>query len=322
MKVLGLIVAALACASAPTFSVRVAQSAEFPKSGLIAARGLAEKDFPRWKAIEPNIYTYEDTHTPDPDGSVIGTVSLIIVTKDGVILCDGQGDPMDGQRLVDTIKKITPLPLKYVVVASDHIDHVGGNAEIKAAWPGAVFISSPASQKVLAKAPVVPSETVSDKRVITLGGTEFQIINLGRAHTGGDLVVYLPQTKVLFLGEVYARGMFPSQRSSFPSEWVATLKKAKTMDVSWYVPGHGFVDGKAELRADLEDSLKIQEYIVTEGKRLHALGLPCSNEGTPPVCEAAKQVNWGPFATVAQTRSKQDIAINRVYMELEGKLPK
>ncbi len=40
------------------------------------------------------------------------------------------------------------------------------------------------------------------------------------------------------------------------------------------------------------------------------------------MCEAAKQVNWGPFAAVPQTRSKQDIAINRVYMELEGKLPK
>ena len=317
MKVLGLIVAALTCVS-----VAAAQSAEFPKSGLIAARGLTEKDFPRWRAIEPDIYTYEDTHSPDPDGSVLGTVSLIVVTKDGVVLLDGQGDPMDGKRLVDSIKKITPLPLKYVVVASDHINHVGGNAEIKAAFPGAVFISSPASQKVLAKAPVVPSETVSDRRVIILGGTEFQILNLGRAHTGGDLVVYLPQTKVLFMGEIYARGMFPSQRSSYPSEWVETLKKAKAMDASWYVAGHGFIDGKAEMKADLDASIAIQEYIVAEGKRLHALGLPCTNAGNPPVCEATKQVNWGPYATVPQTRSKQDLAIGRVYMELEGKLPK
>ena len=318
MKILAFVAALAVAFVAPA----VAGGAEFPKSGLIAARGLTEKDFPRWKPIEPNIYVYEDTHVPDPDGSVIGTVSLIVVTPDGVVLMDGQGDPMDGQRLVDTIRKLTPLPLKYVVVASDHIDHVGGNAEIKAAWPGAVFISSPASQKVLAKAPVVPTETVSDKRTITLGGVEFQILNLGRAHTGGDLVVYLPQTKVLFAGEIYARDIFPSQRSSYPSEWVETLKKAKALDTSWIIPGHGFVDGKAELKASLDESLEIQEYIVAEGKRLHALKLPCTNEGKPPVCEAAKQVNWGPFASVPQTRSKQDIAINRVYMELEGKLPK
>lgn len=163
---------------------------------------------------------------------------------------------------------------------------------------------------------------MSDRRVIILGGTEFQILNLGRAHTGGDLVVYLPQTKVLFMGEIYARGMFPSQRSSYPSEWVETLKKAKAMDASWYVAGHGFIDGKAEMKADLDASIAIQEYIVAEGKRLHALGLPCTNAVNPPVCEATKLVNWGPYATVPQTRSKQDLAIGRVYMELEGKLPK
>ncbi len=320
MKIRGLTVA-LTCLMA-SVSLAGARGAEFPKSGLIAARGLTEKDFPRWKPIEPNIYVYEDTHSPDPDGAVIGTVSLIVVTPDGAVLMDGQGDAQDGRRLVDTIRKLSPQPLKYVVVASDHIDHVGGNAEIKAAFPGAVFISSPASQKVLAKAPVVPTETVNDKRVITLGGTEFQILNLGRAHTGGDLAVYLPQTRVLFLGEIYARDIFPSQRSSYPSEWVATLKKAKTLDVSWYVPGHGFVDTMTEMRAGVDASLRIQEYIVAEGKRLHALGLPCANEGAAPVCEAAKQVNWGAFAAVPQTRSKQDIAINRVYMELEGKLPK
>ncbi len=314
MKVSVLMAAALFWAGA-------AHSAEFPKSGLIADRGLAEKDFPRWKSIESNIYVYEDTHSPDADGSVIGTVSLIVVTTDGVVLMDGQGDPQDGKRLVEAIKKITPQPLKYVVTASDHIDHVGGNAEIKAAFPNAVFISSPASQKVLAKSAVVPSETVADKRVLKVGDTEFQILNLGRAHTGGDLAVYLPQTKVLFLGEIYARDIFPSQRSSYPSEWVETLKKAQAMDVSWYIPGHGFVDTMAEMKRDLDASLKIQEYIVAEGKRLHALGLPCTNEGKPAVCAASKQVNWGPFAKVPQTRGKQDLAIGRVYMEIEGKLP-
>src|SRR5690242_1420614 len=106
MKIFGAIVAALAC-----LSLTAAQSAEFSKSGLISARGLTkEKDFPIWKAIEPNIYTYSDTHVPDPDGSVIPTVSLLVVTRDGVLLCDGQGDAKDGQRLVDAIKKITPLP--------------------------------------------------------------------------------------------------------------------------------------------------------------------------------------------------------------------
>ncbi|MCC6913509.1 MAG: hypothetical protein IT566_07385, partial [Rhodospirillaceae bacterium] len=90
---------------------------------------------------------------------------------------------------------------------------------------------------------------------------------------------------------------------------------------SWYIPGHGFVDTKDEMKRDLDASLKIQEYIVAEGKRLHGLGLSCTNEGKPPVCEASKQANWGTFAKVPQTKGKQDLAIGRVYMEIEGKLP-
>jgi len=296
-----------------------ASSAEFPKSGFLSARGLTENDFPRWKAIEPNTYIYEDTHSPDPAGEVLGTVSMIVVTSDGVVLVDGQEDAKDGKRLVDTIKKLSPLPLRYVVVASDHIDHVGGNPEIKAAYPGAIFISSPASQKTMAKREVVPTETVSDKRVLKVGDTELHILNLGRAHTGGDLAVYLPQNKVLFLGEIYMRDIFPSHRSSYPSEWAATVKKAQTIDASWVIPGHGFVDGNAEMKRDLDESRKVLEYIVTEGKRLHAAGLPCASADK---CEAAKQVNWGPYAKLGGVAHKTGMAIERVYMEIEGKLPK
>lgn len=313
MRVSGFIAAALACAAAAA-----AHGADYPKSGFISARGLTESDFPRWKEIVPDTYVYEDTHSPDPAGEVLGTVSMIVVTTDGVVLVDGQGDAKDGKRLVESLRKITPQPLKYVVVASDHIDHVGGNAEIKAAFPDAVFISSPASQKVLAKREVVPTETVSDKRVITLGGTELQILNLGRAHTGGDLAVYLPRTKVLFLGEIYMRDIFPAHRSSYPSEWVATVKKAQEMDVSWYIPGHGFIDGMDEMKRDLDDSRKVLEYIVAEGKRLHATGVPCTNAGT---CEAAAHVNWGPYATLGGVGHKTGMAIARVYMEIEGRLP-
>lgn len=317
MKAVGLIAMALACAVASS-----AQGADYPKSGVIGSRGLTEADFPRWQQIVPNVYIYEDTHSPDPTGEVLGTVSMIVVTKDGVVLVDGQGDPMDGKRLVDTIKKLTPQPLKYVVVASDHIDHIGGNAEIKAAYPQAVFISTPASQKTLAKREVVPTETVSDKRVITMGGTEIQILNLGRAHTGGDLAVYLPQTKVLFLGEIYMRNIFPSHRSSYPSEWIETVKKAQAIDADWNIPGHGFIDTKEEMKRDLDDARKVLEYIVAEGKRLHATGVTCTNEGKPPACDAAKQVNWGPYAKLDGVGHKTAMAIAQVYKEIEGKLPK
>lgn len=315
MRMLGLIVASALAVS----SVAVAAD-KFPKTADIAARGLAEKDFPRWQQLVPNVYAYEDTHSPDPSGGVVNTVSLIIVTSAGVVLADGQGDPMDGQRLVDSIKKITPQPLKYVIVGSDHIDHVGGNAELKAAWPEAVFISTPVSQKNMErnKNAAVPTELVTDKRVLTVGGTEIQILNLGRAHTGGDLAVYLPAGKVLFLGEIYLRDVFPAMRSAYPSEWVTTLQKAEALNADWNIPGHGFIDSKEELKADLAEARKATAYVIAEAKRLHKAGVPCASAQN---CEAVKQANWGPYKDWALIGSQQGLAIAKVYQEIDGKLP-
>ena len=90
------------------------------------------------------------------------------------------------------IARITPQPIAYVVICSEHGDHTGGNAAFKAAFPNVVFISSPASQKALAKNANPPTETVADKRTVKLGNTAVDILNLGRSHTGGDLAVQPP----------------------------------------------------------------------------------------------------------------------------------
>ena len=184
-------------------------------------------------------------------------------------------------------------------------------------------MSSPASQKTLANNANPPTETIADKRVIKMGNTEIQILNLGRAHTGGDLAVYLPQTKIMFMSEIYLRGVFPAMRSAFPSEWVATIKKAQAMDVSLYIAGHGFVDDPATMKKDLEESRKALVAVIAEAKRLHDANVPCvaaQGRGAAP-CEAAQKANWGPYADWALSSSQGQVAIIKVYQELEGKLP-
>src|SRR5262249_26442041 len=92
-------------------------------NGDLAVRGLKVSDFPRWKKLAPDVYSYEGTHAPDPDGHVINTVSLIVITGDGVLVADGQGNAAQGQAMVENIRKLTPQPVKYMVIASDHGDH-------------------------------------------------------------------------------------------------------------------------------------------------------------------------------------------------------
>jgi cyclase len=320
MKPGHLLVAALALgfACALTTPLR-ARGADATSSADISKRNLQQSDFPRWQKLVPGIYAYEGLHNPDTDGVVIPTVSLIVVTTDGVIVVDGQGDVPQATLMIDYIKKLTPQPIKYVVVASEHGDHVGGNAAFKATYPDVVFISSPVSQKNLAKNENPPTQTVADQRTIRMGATDIRILNLGRAHTGGDLAVYLPQSKVLFMSEIYLRGVFPAMRSAYPTEWLATIKRAQAMDVSWFVPGHGFIDGAAAMKRDVEESRKALEYVIAESKRLHAAGLACES---PKDCPAAQKANWGPYGDWALRPSQGPVAIARVYQELEGKLPK
>lgn len=103
-------------------------------------RGLKQSDFPRLKTLAPNVYAYEELRPSDP-GTFKTTVNLIVVTSGGVLVADGQGNLAATEKLVAQIKKLTPLPVKYVVVCSEHEDHTGGNAAFRAAFP--MWCSSP-----------------------------------------------------------------------------------------------------------------------------------------------------------------------------------
>lgn len=289
-----------------------------PRSADISKRNLTAADFPRWQKLAPNVYAYEGLHSPDKEGTVVNTVSLIVPTGDGVVVVDGQGDVPQTRLMIDNIRKFTDEPIKYVVIASDHTDHVGGNAAFKDAYPDVVFISSPASQQTLDKHPQRPTVTVAEQRSLRLGTTQIEILNLGRAHTGGDLVAWLPDSNVLFLGEVYLRDVFPAMRSAYPSEWLATIRKAQSMNAAWYVPGHGFIDEAATMRRGLEESRQAIAYVIEEAKRLRAAGEACESAAN---CPAAQHANWGPYADWALRSSQAPLAIWKVYRELDGKLP-
>lgn len=313
MKIRHLFVAALACALAHASFVH---SAEPLPTAEISERDLQKSSFPRWKELTPGVFAYEDTLGP-LHGQTITTVSLIVTTPDGVVVVDGQNDVAQTRSMVENIKKLTTAPLKYVVIASDHGDHVGGNAAFKAAYPDVVFISSPVSKKTLEKDPNPPTQTVADERTLKLGGTDIQILNLGPAHTGGDLVVYLPQSKVLFMGEIYLHHVFPALTTAYPSEWTRVIRKAQSMDVSWYVPGHGFIDDAATMKRDLQTFLEALEYVIAEGKRLHAAGLACESRTN---CPAAQSAKWGPYQRWTLREMQAPIALSKVYEEINGKL--
>jgi glyoxylase-like metal-dependent hydrolase (beta-lactamase superfamily II) len=304
----------LVCTGAAQAQVRTADA---------TVRGMRDSDFPRIVKLAENVYGYEDLNGTLDSNLAFTTNSLIVVTTDGVMVVDGQGSVAKTKRLVDEIRKITPQPIKYVVIGADHGDHVAGNSAFPA---GAVHIAHPTSKRVMeamaarqaAGTPPlpVPQETVSDKRVITMGGREIQILFLGRAHTGGDLQVFLPRENILWMSEAFFNRLYPSvggTRSAYPIEWIETIKKAEAMNAAMVVPNHGFIDSPAALKEELVNFRRALENLVSESRRLHDTKVPIEN--------APRLINLGEFQYWYRAANNMPDAVRQVYQELEGKLP-
>ena len=282
-----------------------------------AVRGLKESDFPRITKLGDNVYVYEALH---PNYKNFSVNSLIVVTTDGVLIADAQQTPEMVTQMMATVAKITTQPIKYVVICADHIDHVGGDG----AFPSSVkFIVHPFSKATLDRQarnpnfPKIPTPTeimTTDKKVLKMGTTEIDVLYLGRAHTGGDLEVFLPQQNLLFMSEVYFNRLFPSVATGYPSEWVATLKKAEAMKARSYIPGHGFIDSREILNEELVKYRQAVERVVSEGTRLHNAGTPIDN--------VFATLNLGEYGYWTRSYNNGFPAIRRVYLELDGKLDK
>src|SRR3954447_12105033 len=113
------------------------------RTGDPIKRGLKLTDFPRTIKIAENVYTYEDFHA-GPEKFT--TTNLFVVTRDGVLVADGQGSVPETKGLVDAIAKVTTQPIRTVVIASDHGDHTAGNAAFPA---GVRYIIHPTSKEIL-----------------------------------------------------------------------------------------------------------------------------------------------------------------------------
>jgi cyclase len=283
-------------------------------------RGLQLTDFPRTIKIADRVYTYEDFHA-GPEKFT--TTNMFVVTNDGVLVADGQGSPGETKGLVDAIRKITDKPITTVVIASDHGDHTAGNASFPA---GVHYIIHPNSKAILDKSAEAAAtagreggwklpadaELVADKKMIEMGGEQMQILFLGRAHTGGDLAVWLPREKILFLSEIYLNRVFPAMRSAYPSEWLKTLDRAEEMKAEVNVAGHGFTESGPVSRQEIREYHKALAAVIAEATRLHNAGVP--------VEEAVKQATWGEYGSWTLASSQGPIAIRKVYDELNGTL--
>ena len=176
----------------------------------------------------------------------------------------------------------------------------------------------------------LPTVTFQDRLVIHKKSREIHLLFLGRGHTSGDVVVFLPEEKVVATGDL-AHGFLPYIADGFPAEWPATLDKLRRLDFHRVSPGHGgFQEGKEMVgyfRNYLEELTGLVKAGMEKGKTVEQL----QKELTPAAFKSLRADGYGdriranydrftPSFPGAPIRLEPDLAnnVSHVYQKLKS----
>jgi cyclase len=157
--------------------------------------------------------------------------------------------------------------------------------------------------------PTPSTVTVDDVTTLYRGGRPIRIMFVGRAHTGGDLVVHLPQDRVLITGDMLSTGV-PFMGDGYVPEWPATLENLKQLEFDWIVPGHG---PAFQERAKIDQLQAYMRDFWARARELHAAGVPAA--------DAAARIDMRDHAAsfpAIRAAGVQVQAVERAYELLEG----
>ena len=207
-----------------------------------------------------------------PDRSQAGSNAGFVVGSAGVLVVDTFEDVAPAKELLAEIRKLTNLPIRFVVNTHYHLDHTGGNAVFAEAGATILghrnvrswlrtenmkfFPAAKPEQKARVESLVLPDEVYTDAVDIYLGSRLVEVRYM-LGHTGGDSVVIVPDANVVFGGDLIWQKHFPNLIDATTADWIKTLEKLEA--------GHSsatFVSGHGDL-ATPEDVLNFHDYLVT-----------------------------------------------------------
>ncbi|MDM4767332.1 MBL fold metallo-hydrolase [Pelomonas sp. SE-A7] len=184
----------------------------------------------------------------------------IVMGDDAVMVIDTQATPVMAQDVIRRIREVTDKPIKYVLLSHYHAVRVLGASAYK---PEHVIASQDTFDLIVErgeqdKASEIgrfprlfqnvesvppgltwPTLTFTGKMTLWLGKLEVQILQLGRGHTKGDTVVWLPQDRVLFSGDLVEFDATPYAGDAYFQDWPQTLDRLAALKPAKLVPGRG-----------------------------------------------------------------------------------
>ncbi len=228
-----------------------------------------------------------------------------IVTRKGVVVLDSLGTPSLATKMLAEIRKVTQLPIRYVVVTHYHADHIYGlqvykdeGAKIIAPQGAKVYLSSNVSDSLLASrridlAPwvnesthlVEPDQYIDKNTHFTVGEVKFELTSLGNAHSEGDLTILVKPDNILFSGDLIFEGRVPFVGNANIINWLKALDTMRSVNVTAILPGHGPLAKEPNALINLT-----YNYLSLLKTTMQAAA-----ENWTPFAEAYAKIDWGEY---------------------------
>jgi cyclase len=219
-------------------------------SGLFLGPPISVIAAPQVDPLGRGLYAY----VSDNDHSANST---FLIGQHGILVVDTGLNTIEGQKLLDEIRKISPLPVRFIINTHYHPDHQGANAVV---GPDAVVISSPftrertlqvldglrksqakeGASEQAAQQPAfrAATETLTDRLTIYLDDDPVEIVAPGPGHTLGDVYVFFPNQRSVAAGDLFMNRSSPAMDQGSAKNWIRTLDSILTLPADHFVPGH------------------------------------------------------------------------------------
>ncbi len=249
------------------------------KPNFASTGDLAEKKI-SFTEVGPNLYAY--TAEGDPNTGVI-------IGDDSVMIVDAQATPVMANRVIEKIRTVTDKPIKYVVLSHYHAVRVlgasaYGASEIVASETCRAMIQERGQEdwdSELGRFPRLfqaaesvpgltwPTLTFMGKLTLYLGKRRVELMQLGRAHTAGDIVAWVPDAGTMFSGDIVEYKSACYCGDGHFEDWPATLDAIAAFGPTALAPGRG--DALVGPEKVAEAIALTKDFLETTYRPVHAV---------------------------------------------------
>ena len=247
--------------------------------------------------------------------------SGIVATDDGVVVLDALSSDAIARGQREAIASTVRQPIRFLVSSTFHNQYSRGNTAYTDATKighelyRADLISLMQREKISADEQEArrPDQTFRDRMTLHLGGKEVQILHVGRAHTRGDSILFVPQDRIVYLSELYFENQFLFINDGYGLDWIRALDTVLALEADIFVPGHGPVP--ADPRQTRQNLLRFRQMIVDVRDRVQQeIGRGATED------QAVATIQWPQYAKLQGYDAQRETAVRRLYRQLTGTL--